>query len=222
LQSGISGYNLGSSLENKYRSYQLAKVYRRSADVEYLQAQGIDFNPDGTLVYSNTNARNYYKAVFRNTFVAKETLTGIYADGRRFQVNGVWYSLDPIYGLYKSESGVSKVALGLTVTGTKNGFDKFADIYLSKASFSDLDKLHITLGHELNHVAIFHFGLPKSEAFCLNWSANAYMAIGRRDIMLDYMDMAGELIGQGSYFFQDFNIYFNKGSFGIPYPRSNF
>jgi len=213
VQSGISGYNLGSSLESKYRSYQFSRIRRHATDAEYLQLKGVKFNSDGGLEYSNENARAYYDAVYRKTFIARKGLRAIYADGRPFTVKGNTYSMDDYLGRYIGSEGGYGDAFTVSILGKP-----ISDIYLAKTAFSDLLSLHISIGHELNHVAIHYFNLPVSEAFAYFWQAESYLVNG--DIY--HYDLYRQVAIDQEYFDTDFSKYYKKGSFGIPYKIGNF
>lgn len=218
IQSGLSGYNLGTDLENRYKSYQISKISERADNIEYLELHDVKFNSDGSLVYNNENAKAYYDAVFKNTFVAKGALKNIYADGRNYyNLKGELIAkYDPVVKQYFHPDG-SYMGGGFTQHYMR-GQARYSNIYLGEATFSDIYYLHMSMGHELNHVAMDYFNLLQSEAFAYNWTVNCLLVNGKSDMALKYMDTS---VGFG-YFLQDFSIYYKKGSFGIPFKVGGF
>ena len=73
---------------------------------------------------------------------------------------------------YNAEKGIYEDAFGVTISHIRTGL---SEMYLGKAAFSSSKQLFLTMGHELNHVAMNFFGLPQSEAFCYNWEVEAGM-----------------------------------------------
>jgi len=214
VQSGISGYSIGSTLESKYRSYQLSRINGHATDAEYLQLKGVEFNSNGGLEYSNENARAYYDAVFKKTFIARKGLKAIYADARSFvSPTGNIYTHDDFLGTYIGSNGGFGAALTNPIVGTR-----MSEIYMGKSSFSDLLTLHVSLGHELNHVAIRYLNLPHSEAFAYFWAAESYRVNGD----LYHYNLYRQVAIDNGYFNQDFFKYFKYGNFGIRYLIGNF
>ncbi len=213
VQSGISGYALGSNLENKFRSYQLDRIEENAIDVEYLQLKGIEFNDDGSLKYSNDNANAYYEAVFKRTFVARKGLKAIYADGRSFvSPTGNYFTHDDFLGRYRGSKGGFGDAL------TNPIGKRSSEIFLGKNTFSDLLTLHTSIGHELNHVAIRYLNLPRSEAFAYFWLAESFRVNGD----LYHYELYKQVAIDNGYFNLDFFNYFRYGSFGIRYLIGSF
>jgi hypothetical protein len=75
------------------------------------------------------------------------------------------------------------------------------------------------MGHELNHVAIHYFNLPKSEAFCYNWNFEVCMENNRFYEALLYMQVALKQAGIEKVDMR-FIGYDKYGDFGIPFVLS--
>ncbi len=216
VQSGISGYNMGSNLESNYRSYQFSRINRHATDAGYLQLKGVKFNSDGGVEYSNENVRAYYDAVFKKTFIARKGLKAIYADGRSFvsSTGNIYTHHDDVLdGIYIGSEGGFGNALSNPIIGTR-----MSEIYMAKSTFKDLLTLHTSLGHELNHVAIRYFNLPRSEAFGYFWVAESFRVNGD----LEQYDLYRQVAIEKGYFNEDFSKYFKYGSFGIRYLIGDF
>jgi hypothetical protein len=157
----------------------------------------LELNDDGSVVYNTQNAKKMYNYQFYSDFDAKNELIDLYADGRdaigtyNDEKYTIKYNKEEGSYSYKDRKGNWQKAAGLTQQVSKDS--KCSNVYLAGNAFTSPRRLFLVLGHELNHVAMYKYGIPQSElvAYGWEWIASIDNHFSKSDIQY-YSDKMGK------------------------------